>query len=60
MVSDTNQLRLTAPNGKRRLTDVLDSAGIVECLLKATLADKVDDREMFMKGIDYSYYYKEG
>lgn len=30
VVSETNQLRLTAPDGKRRLTDVLDSAGIVE------------------------------
>lgn len=60
MVSETNQLRLTAPDGKKRLTDVLDSAGIVERLLKAALADKVDNREMFMKGIDYSYYYEEG
>lgn len=59
MVSETNQLLLTAPDGKMRLTDVLDSAGIVEHLLKATLADKVDDWEMFMKGIDYSYYYEE-
>ena len=58
MVSATNQLWLTAPDGKRRLTDVLDSAGIVERLLKATLADKVDDGEMFMKGIDHSYYYE--
>lgn len=30
VVSETNQLRLTAPDGKRRLTDVLDSTGIVE------------------------------
>lgn len=30
VVSETNQLRLTAPDGKKRLTDVLDSAGIVE------------------------------
>lgn len=30
VVSETNQLRITAPDGKRRLTDVLDSAGIVE------------------------------
>lgn len=59
MVSETNQLRLTAPDGKRRLTDVLDPAGIVEHLLKATLVDKVDDREIFIKGIDYSYYYEE-
>ena len=28
-------------------------------LLKGALTDKIDDREMFMKGIDYSYYYEE-
>jgi cell filamentation protein len=28
-------------------------------LLKSTLTDKINDREMFMKGIDYSYYYEE-
>ena len=30
LVSATNQLKLTAPDGKRRLTDCFDSAGIVE------------------------------
>lgn len=28
-------------------------------LLHEALTDRVDDREMFMKGIDYSYYYEE-
>ncbi|MBQ7348858.1 MAG: Fic family protein [Clostridia bacterium] len=28
-------------------------------LIKNALTDKVDDREIFMKGIDYSYYYEE-
>ena len=37
---------------------VADSSGIKK-LLKDALTDKVDDREMFMKGIDYSYYYEE-
>lgn len=32
--------KLVAPDGKRRLTDCIDS------------------RELFMKGIDYSYYYE--
>ena len=27
--------------------------------LKGALTDKINDREMFMKGIDYSYYYEE-
>ena len=46
LVSGTNQFKLRAPDGKMRLTDVLDASG-------------VNDREMFMKGIDYSYYYEE-
>jgi cell filamentation protein len=28
-------------------------------LLRQALTDKINDREMFMKGIDYSYYYEE-
>jgi len=37
---------------------VSNSAKLKE-LLVAALTDKIDDREMFMKGIDYSYYYEE-
>lgn len=32
---------------------------ILKILLKNALTVKIDDREMFMKGIDYSYYYEE-
>ena len=35
----------------------VDSTKIRELLYKA-LTDKINDREMFMKGIDYSYYYE--
>ena len=28
-------------------------------LLKNALTGKINDREMYMKGIDYSYYYEE-
>ena len=31
----------------------------IKKLLKAALTDKTNDREIFMKGIDYSYYYEE-
>ena len=31
----------------------------IKTLLKGALTDKINDREMFMKGIDYSYYYEE-
>ena len=30
----------------------------LKALLKPALTNKIDDREMFMKGIDYSYYYE--
>ncbi len=32
---------------------------ILKKLLKSALTNKINDREMFMKGIDYSYYYEE-
>jgi cell filamentation protein len=31
----------------------------IKNLLKNALTDKINDRELFMKGIDYSYYYEE-
>ena len=31
----------------------------IKHILKAALTDKVNDREMFMKGIDHSYYYED-
>jgi cell filamentation protein len=31
----------------------------IKALIKNALTNKIDDREMFMKGIDYSYYYEE-
>ncbi|MBR4490910.1 Fic family protein [bacterium] len=49
--------------GKKDYLDAMreshyDPAKIKE-LLRNALTDKIDDREMFMKGIDYSYYYEE-
>ena len=37
---------------------VADSTAIKR-LLENALTDKIDDRETFMKGIDYSYYYEQ-
>ncbi|WP_294083322.1 hypothetical protein [Proteiniphilum sp. UBA5384] len=36
----------------------VNSAGL-KSLLKDALTDEIHSREMFMKGIDYSYYYEE-
>jgi cell filamentation protein len=35
------------------------SAAQIKALLKQALTDKINDREVFMKGIDYSYYYEQ-
>ena len=32
---------------------------VLKELLKNALTNKINDREMFIKGIDYSYYYEE-
>jgi cell filamentation protein len=32
---------------------------LIQKLIKGALTDKIDDRELFIKGIDYSYYYEE-
>ena len=37
---------------------VTDAAPI-KALLQLALTDRINDREMFMKGIDYSYYYEQ-
>jgi cell filamentation protein len=34
-------------------------ATAIKSLLKGAMTDKIDDREIFMKGIDYSYYYEQ-
>jgi cell filamentation protein len=34
-------------------------SSVLRSLLKKALTSKINDREMFMKGIDYSYYYEE-
>lgn len=45
LVSAIHQFKFEAPYGKR--------------LTEPALTPKIDDREMFMKGIDYSYYYEQ-
>ncbi len=96
LVSATNQLKLLAPDGKKRLTDTLDIKGVEELAkhipnskatefldwltysdntidgkskkkayelwgsgILETLTDNINDRELFLKGIDYSYYYEQ-
>jgi len=35
------------------------NSDVLKILLEKALTTKINDREMFMKGIDYSYYYEE-
>ena len=63
MVSVTNQLKLLSPDGKRDyLAAMMLSATdptMLHRLLADALTDQINDREIFMKGIDYSYYYEQ-
>ena len=36
-----------------------NSDKVIKGLIKEALTDKINSRELFMKGIDYSYYYEE-
>ena len=35
------------------------SSDNIKALLRSALTDKINDSEMFMKGVDYSYYYEQ-
>ena len=60
------QLKMCVDWSKINKNDYLDAmhrsttdATRIKELLRGALTDKIDDREIFMKGIDYSYYYEE-
>ena len=36
------------------------NSSILKTLLERALSALIDDRDVFMRGIDYSYYYEEG
>ena len=37
----------------------VSDTSMIKSLLQPALTDRINDREMFMKGIDYSYYYEQ-
>lgn len=41
------------------MTESVADNSRIKALLKGSLTDKVNDREIYMKGIDYSYYYEQ-
>ena len=60
------QLKLCVDWSKIDKKDYLDAmrrsttdARAIKSLLQGAMTDRIDDREIFMKGIDYSYYYEQ-
>ncbi len=49
LVSVTHEFKFEAPDGKQRNAD----ANVIKTLLKGALTDRINNREIFMKGIDY-------
>ncbi len=49
--------------GKKEYLDAMvksiSDSRAIKALLESALTDKIDDREVFMKGVDYSYYYEQ-
>ena len=41
------------------MTHSVSDASTIRNLITGALTDKINDREIFMKGIDYSYYYEQ-
>ena len=41
------------------MRESISDSTYIKALVLPALTTKIDDREMFMKGIDYSYYYEQ-
>jgi len=51
--------RITKIDYMNAMVQSPENSDAIKLLLKSALTSKINDREMFMKGIDYSYYYEE-
>lgn len=51
--------RVNKKNYLEAMTASVADSTAIRNLLRCALTDRIDDREMLMKGIDYSYYYEE-
>lgn len=43
----------------KAMSESVANSDHIKSLIEGALTDRINDREMFMKGIDYSYYYEE-
>ena len=41
------------------MKESVSASNKIKKLLKKALTDKINNRDVYMKGIDYSYYYEE-
>jgi len=41
------------------MEESVSNSALIRTLLHSALTDKINDREIFMEGVDYSYYYEE-
>jgi len=51
--------KISKPDYMNAMVKSPTESSILKSLLQQALTSKINDREMFMKGIDYSYYYEE-
>ncbi len=51
--------RISKPDYMNAMMQSPSNSTVLKSLLENALTTKINDREMFMKGIDYSYYYEE-
>ena len=59
VVSATTQLKLKKADYMNVLVKSPVNSSTLKKLLKNGLTTEIDSREMYLKGIDYSYYYEE-
>ena len=50
---------ITKPDYLHAMIESVRDATKIKKLIHNALTDKIHDRDIFMKGIDYSYYYEE-
>jgi cell filamentation protein len=51
--------RITKSDYMNAMKQSTTDSSVLKKMLESALTDQINDREMFMKGIDYSYYYEE-
>jgi cell filamentation protein len=51
--------KINKKNYLRAMEKSAANSAPLKALLQAALTDRINDREMFMKGVDYSYYYEQ-